>query len=60
MELGAVALIIAVFFFISILTISLEAAFRSESKKNLDKGIKKGEESKIDFPPPDIEQPKKD
>ena len=58
MELGAVALIVAVFFFISILTISLEAAFRSESKKNLDKGIKKSEESKVDFPPPELENPK--
>jgi hypothetical protein len=58
MGIGAAALIVAVFFVIVLLTICLEAAFRNESEKNLNEGIKKGEESKIDFPPPALENPK--
>lgn len=60
MGIGAAALIIAVFFVIVLLTICLEAAFRNENEKNLKDGIKKGEESKVDFPPPELENPKKD
>ena len=57
MGIGAAALIVAVFFVISILTISLEAAFRNENEKNLKAGIKE-EENKTEFPPPELENPK--
>jgi len=56
--MGPVALVVAIFFFICIMTISIEAVFKDQSKKNLDEGIK--EEEKPDFPPPELEQPKKD
>ena len=59
--MAAAALIIAIFFVIIVVTISFEAVFKNENENNLNEGIKKGEEeSKIDFPPPDIELPKKD
>ena len=57
MGIGAAALIVAVFFVIVLLTICLEAAFRNESEKNLNEGIKSDE---ADFPPPELEEPKKD
>ena len=58
MGIGAAALIVAIFFVIVLLTICLEAAFRNESEKNLNEGIKKGEENKTEFPPPELENPK--
>ena len=58
MGIGAAALIVAVFFVIVLLTICLEAAFRNESEKNFNEGIKKGEENKTEFPPPELEKSK--
>ena len=58
MGIGAAALIVAVFFVISILTISLEAAFRNENEKNLKAGIKEEKENKTEFPPPELENQK--
>ena len=63
MDIGIAALIVAVFFAISVLTICLEAVFRNENEKNLNEGIKKGKEEQqteaIDsFPPPELERPK--
>ena len=56
--MAAAALIIAIFFAIIVVTISFEAVFRNESEKNLNEGIKKGEENKTEFPPPEPENPK--
>ena len=56
--MAAAALIIAIFFVIIVVTISFEAVFRNESDKNLNEGIKKGEENKTEFPPPELENPK--
>ena len=56
--MAAAALIIAIFFVIIIVTISFEAVFKNESEKNFNEGIKKGEENKIEFPPPELENPK--
>ena len=56
--MAAAALIIAIFFAIIVATISFEAVFRNESEKNLNEGIKKGEENKTEFPPPELENPK--
>jgi len=56
--MAAAALIIAIFFVIIVATISFEAAFRNESEKNLNEGIKKEEENKTEFPPPELENPK--
>ena len=63
--MAAAALIIVIFFAIIVATISFEAVFKNESKENFDNGIKDDEEEKhpvenIAFPPPDIEEPKKD
>lgn len=56
--MAAAALIIAIFFVIIVATISFEAVFRNESEKNLNEGIKKEEENKTEFPPPELENPK--
>jgi hypothetical protein len=56
--MAAAALIIAIFFVIIVVTISFEAVFKNESEKNLNEGIKKGEENKTEFPPPELENPK--
>lgn len=56
--MAAAALIIAIFFVIIIVTISFEAVFKNESEKNLNEGIKKDEENKTEFPPPELENPK--
>ena len=61
MNFGIVIGIVGFFFTMVIVIICLEAAFRNDSEKNFKAGIKKGEEeSKINFPPPEIEEPKKD
>lgn len=63
MGIGIAALIVAVFFVISVLTICFEAAFKNENEKNLNEGIKKGKEEQQaetinSFPPPELERPK--
>jgi len=58
--MAAAALIIAIFFVIIIATISFEAVFKNESEKNLNEGIKKEEENKTEFPPPEFKNQKKD
>lgn len=57
--MGSTMLILGIFLALLILTVSMEAAFKNKNEKNLKDGIKKGEEE-ISFPPPELENPKKD